>query len=293
MIEPALKEEPVLATLSVITPSYRPDAALCRDLNRSLRLFAPPGTSHCVIVPRADRGAFDGISDVRAVDEYLPRNFLRIPGNMWINVRYPFPPVRGWIVQQILKLEAAAQSAAEVALLVDSDTVFIRPFSAETFLRNGETRFFRVAGAIHQEMTRHILWHRTARRLLGLQPSERLPLNDYICWPMAWNPEVVRSMLHRVEKVAGTNWQCAIARQLHFSEGILYGVYVDEIMGGAAYSADTMLSIGYSDEVPLDEVMATNFVSSASASDIAVMISAKSNTTSNVRNRVLEILASA
>ncbi|QRM53202.1 DUF6492 family protein [Sinorhizobium sp. BG8] len=276
-----------MPTLSVVTPSYRPDIELCRDLHSSLKAFAPPHTNHCVIVPKSDRAIFAGIGDVHKVDEFLPASFRSVPGNLWINLRRPIPPVRGWIVQQLIKIEAVARSKADVVLLVDSDMVFIRPFSAHTFYRDGKTRFYRAVDAVHAGLPRHILWHRVARQLLGLPPSDRIPLHDYICWPMAWDPTVVRAMLSRVEGVAGTAWQTAIASQLHFSEGILYGVYVDEVLGGAPYSEGTMLSIAYSDEIPFDQVGAEKFLSSVSPDDIAVMISAKSGTGLEERRRAL------
>ncbi|MGO4441356.1 DUF6492 family protein [Rhizobium sp. RAF56] len=284
---PLLERKNEVPSLSVITPSYRPDLELCQELNRSLQKYGPPSLNHTIIVPAVDLEAFTGVGDVRVASGYLPKSFIPVPGNIWINLRRPFPPIRGWITQQVIKLEAAARSKASVALLVDSDMVFIRPFSVSTFYRNGQTRFYRAANAVHSGMQRHILWHRVARKLLGLPPSDQLPLHDYICWPMAWDPEVVRSMLRRVEEMTGMQWQSAIAAQLHFSEGILYGVYVDEVLGGAPYSEKTMLCVNYWDETPFDERAIEAFMSQASPSDIAVMISAKSRTPLEARRRAL------
>jgi hypothetical protein len=280
-----------LATLSIVTPSYRPDLELCRDLNLSLRRFAPPDVVQHVIVPAVDRKMFAGIGELHVVDDYLPRNFFPIPGNLWINLRRPLPPVRGWIAQQLIKIEAAARSQADVVLFVDSDMVFIRPFSADTFYRNGEIRFYRATEAVHAGLPRHILWHQVARKLLGLPATDRIPLHDYICWPMAWDPKIVRSMLRRVEETTGRQWQSAIAGQLHFSEGILYGVYVDEVLGGAPFCDGVMLSASYSDEIPFDEKAAEAFISKVSPQEIAVMISAKSGTSLSVRRRALAAIS--
>lgn len=245
--------------------------------------------THHVIVPAADRKAFAGIGEVHAADEYLPRSFLRIPGNLWINLRSPTVPVRGWIAQQLIKIESVARSQDSVVLLVDSDVTFIRPFSVDTFYYDGEVRFYRAVDAIHVGLPRHILWHRVARKLLGLPACARIPLNDYICWPMAWDPKVVRSMLHRVEEATGKPWQSAIASQLHFSEGILYGVYVDEVLGGVPYSDNRMLCANYCDESPFTEV--ETFASNIAPDDIAVMISAKSGTDLAERRRALDAIA--
>ena len=276
-----------MASLSVVTPSYRPDLELCRQLNQSLQKFGPADLTHRIIVPTVDLDIFAGIGDVRDASQYLPRSFVPIPRNLWINLRHPIPPIRGWIAQQVIKLASAAQSTSSVVLLVDSDIVFIRPFSVDTFYRNGQTRFFRAANAVHIGMERHILWHRVARKLLGLPASDRIPFHDYICWPMSWDPRIVRAMLQRVQEKTGKTWQSAIAAQLHFSEGILYGVYVDEVLGGTPYSADTMLCMNYWDETPFDENALATFMSNASSSDVAVMISAKSGTPLEVRTRAL------
>nr|WP_323130388.1 DUF6492 family protein [Sinorhizobium medicae] len=199
--------------------------------------------------------------------------------------------MRGWIAQQLIKLEFVARSQDSVVLLVDSDVTFIRPFSADTFHRHGEVRFFRAVDAIHAGLPRHICWHRVARELLGVRSCDRMPLNDYICWPMAWDPSVVRSMLRRVEEVTGKPWQTAVASQRHFSEGILYGVYVDEILGGMPYSENTMLCVNYYDETPFEEI--EKFASYITPNDIAVMISAKSGTSLASRRRALAAIAAS
>jgi len=282
-----------MSTLSMITPSYRPDLELCGELVQSVKKHGPALLEHTLIVPTIDMEAFADLGDARAASDYLPRSFVPAPRNVWINLRRPVPPVRGWILQQVVKLEAAARSSASVVLLVDSDIVFIRPFSIDTYYRNGQARFYRTANAIHAGMRRHILWHQVARKLLGLRPTDSLPLHDYICWPMAWDPEIVRAMLRRVEQATGMRWQSAVASQMHFSEGILYGVYVDEVMGGAPYSEDRMLCTDYSDETPLDERAIEALQSQTSSQDIAVMISAKSGTALAARRRAVARIEAA
>jgi hypothetical protein len=263
-------------TMSVVTPSYRPDLDLCRILHESLQRFGPTGVAHHIVVPKKDRALFAGIGDVCSADEFLPGSFRALPGNMWLNLRRPIPPVRGWIAQQLIKLAAVVASTADVVLLVDSDMIFVRRFAETTFYRDNEARFYRSPDAIDERLPRHVLWHKVARRLLGLRPVIRLPLPDYISWPMSWDPKVVRAMLDRVEQVAGAPWPTAIGSELHFSEGILYGVYVDEVLGGSAFTEETMLSVAYSDKTPLDANTVKTFVAALSSSDIAAMISAKS-----------------
>jgi hypothetical protein len=77
-------------------------------------------------------------------DELLPGSFVRLPfSDFMLNLRWPFLPMRGWIEQRIIKLLTASASTDDVVLLVDSDVQFVRPFSAETFVRDGIVRFYR------------------------------------------------------------------------------------------------------------------------------------------------------
>jgi hypothetical protein len=277
--------------MSVVTPSYRPDLELCRDLHASLRRFGPSGVGHTIVVPKKDRSLFVGIGAVHTVEEFLPRSFRALPGNLWLNLRRPLPAVRGWIAQQLIKLAAVASSTCDIVLLVDSDMAFVRPFTEATFHRDNATRFYRSPDAIDETLPRHVLWHKVARRLLGLPLVARPPLPDYICWPMCWDPNIVRAVLRQVEHVAGVPWQTAIASELHFSEGILYGVYVDEVLGGSAFTEQTMLSIAHSHEIPLNAATAAAFLATLAPSDIAVMISAKSGTEVAVRRKALAAFA--
>jgi hypothetical protein len=278
--------------LAIITPSYAPDFELCADLHASVRAFAPE-VDHHIIVPRRDLALFRPLvgdrTHVHDAAEFLPRTFLPLPGvNGWVNARRPFPPLRGWITQQIVKLAAAARLDADVVLLVDSDIEFIRPVGPDVFHRDGVARFYRKPGAIDDRLPRHVLWHQVARRLLGLPPASA-PYADYICWPAPWDPAIVRSVLARVEEVTGRPWATAIGAQLHFSEEILYGVYVDEVLGAPAtnFVTDDMLCPEYSDEIPLDEPGLRDFLARTGPDDIAVMISAKSGTPVALRRSVL------
>ena len=286
-----------MSRLAVITPSYAPDFELCADLSRSIQAFWPSTVEQHIIVPRRDLARFRTLAGgrirVHDVAEYLPRSFLTLPAvNGWINARRPFPPVRGWIAQQIVKLAAAARLDADVALLVDSDIEVIRPFAADTFRRDGVTRFYRKPGAVHDRMPRHLVWHQVARRMLGLPPG-RPPFTDYICAPAPWDPAIVRRLLARIEEVAGRPWTTVVGGELHFSELILYGVFVDEVLGSPAtgFASADMLCPQYFDEVPLDETGLASFLDGVRPDDIAVMISAKSGTPVALRRAALAAAA--
>ena len=138
-----------MTRMIVMTPSFRGDYELCVDLNRSVLALRRPDVEHHVIVPRRDlrcSPARRRRTVVRAEEDLLPRSFIPLPWlNYILNLRAPFPPVRGWIKQQILKLAAVARSDADVVVMVDSDIQFIRPFAAETFVRDGIVRLLPAA----------------------------------------------------------------------------------------------------------------------------------------------------
>jgi hypothetical protein len=199
--------------------------------------------------------------------------------------------VRGWILQQVLKLAATAMSDADVVLLVDSDIEFVRPFTADTFMRDGVVRFYRKPHEVDERLPRHVLWHRAAGRLLGLAPAA-LPMPDYVSSLVAWDPSLVRSMLERITQVTGQPWTDAVAAQLHFSEWTLYGVFVDALRAEKASTnaSESSLCHAWWGTVPLDEQTLPDFVTTFSSDDVACMISAKSHTSSEIRRAALAAL---
>jgi hypothetical protein len=283
--------------LEVITPSYAPDFELCRDLNASVVKYGGDRVRHTVIVPPRDVPLFSPLdgerTSVRSADDYLG-GLIRLPRNLWFNPHRPWVPVRGWIAQQVVKLEAAARSTSDMVVMVDSDIVFVQDFGADSFRgADGRPEFYRANGAIDQSLPRHIMWHDVARRLLGLEPHAGLPLDDYVCCPCGWEPAVVRAMLTEVEQRAGARWQRVIGAQLHFSEMILYGVYVDlrRSDADAREVVSDMRCHRYYDEVPLDDDGLEHFLGRIRPVDHSVMISAKSGTPLAARRAALARLA--
>lgn len=287
-------------TMLVLTPSYRPDHELCVDLNRSVLRFAPADVRHAVIVPSADRSLFGTLAGGRTmvldVRDVLPAQLRKVPRlNVWVNPRRPYPPVRGWIAQQIVKLAAVAGAGEDLVLLADSDLVFIRPFTPGSFAPAGVAPLYRRSGAVTAELPRHMIWHDTARRLLGLPVVAQEPHPDYICWPCVWEPAVVRRMLARVEQATGLSWATAIGRELHFSEMVLYGVFVDEVEARSRPVAHTtdMRCPSHSDETALDRDGLASFLAGVRERDVAVMVSAKSGTSPALRRRMFADLVRA
>jgi hypothetical protein len=276
--------------LAVVTPSYLPDAELFAELHRSVLEHTPAPTMHHVIVPPADESFFAHHAGPRCrvwtYAELLPRRFFGVPrAGMWMNAQRPWLLIRGWIMQQALKISVAGLINADAVLLADSDVVLVRPASTARFTVGKQLCLYRVEQAVHAGMDRHIRWHHVARRLLGLPPALKLPLPDYVSPLNVWDPAIVREMQRRISEVTGMNWLDAVTAELHVSEFTLYGVFVDEVLGATAPRprSDTTFCHDYWERTPLDHDGAMEFVGRMPSDAVGMMISAKSRTPRDVR----------
>ncbi|MFC6705705.1 DUF6492 family protein [Flexivirga alba] len=301
-----------MAELSVLTLVYAPDLTLCMELADSLQRFLPEGTNAELIVPVEDVGKFEqlGAGQVRPECAALPpwftivprisaltrrmSAFSPIPRIVAINRHRPVPPIRGWILQQILKLAAVAESTSDIVVVIDSDVELVRPITADTFRDGADVVLYRKVDAVTSELPHHVLWHQTARRVLGL-PVGAPPYHDYISSFMAWDTGVVRSMLTHIEDLHHRPWQDVISGEVHFSEWTLYGVFVDEVLGrrnSQQLHRSSPLCLEWWGTTPLTPQAVPGFTAGLGADDVAVMISAKSGTSMEVRKQVRELIRS-
>ncbi|MHB1011074.1 MAG: DUF6492 family protein [Propionibacteriaceae bacterium] len=288
-------------TLAIVTPSYAPDFLRFRRLHESVVQHAPPDVTHHVLVPALDVNLFSSIDSSRLrvlrQSEVLPRHFLmttrlsrvpRLPSRYRVgalNLRRPWPPIRGWVLQQIVKLAFVSTLDADVALLIDSDVLLVRGFSEETFRREGCVRHYRAPQAVHAGMTRHLNWRQTAARLLDLgKPSDDHA--DYNAGVVSWSPTIVRDLLARIEAVASLPWATAIGSQLDVSEYFLYGEYLAAMGTPAqkAFTSDQNLCHSYWDSLTL--ALADEFVESMPATDIAILVQSNSGTGESVLDHI-------
>lgn len=231
-------------TVELLTLSYSGDFEVCRLLCQSMDRFVPADITHRLIVPRADLPLFAPLASktrkLEAQDHYLPAWFKRVPmpSPKWRRRLHlprrdvyvtPFSlPVRGWIAQQIMKISAAAKSPADLVVHVDSDNVFVRPFSLDRIYRDGKARIYRDDKPVGLET--HARWQRAAGQLLGLE-AENFYGGEYIDPFVVWKTDIVRKLTERLQAVSGTDWIKTLARTQHFAEYVLYGVFADRIEG--------------------------------------------------------------
>jgi len=278
-----------MTDLAVITPCFRGDAELFEYLHRSVLEFTSADTVHHVLVPLRDVGMFRQYEGPRCRvsirSEILPPRYLRIPfSDVYVNLFHPYPPLRGWVMQQTAKIAATAASDADAVVIIDSDAVLVRPITADRFRTNSRLNLYRIENGVRADMTRHLIWHQVSRRLLGLPPAPPPPLPDYVTPMSVWDPEIARAMLARVAEVTGQSWMDAFNGERHISEFMLYGVFLEEFLTPHDRPvADDSIVYNYYSRVPLDHDSAATFVDGLPEKAVAMMISAKSGTTDEVR----------
>lgn len=229
--------------LSVITPTYARDLPLFVRLHASVHAFLAPDCEHVVIVPDVDRPAFAPYAGERtrilSVEDVVPGKIFLLPRalkalrsgrDIWLTLRTA--PVRGWIMQQIVKLAAANVVDRDVLLIMDSDLAFTRPVGLGDFVRDGKIRLYKQSGTTGH-LPSHQRWYRSSAHLLGIDES-RFFGDNYISPAITWSRPVLIRLLRHLEAQAGRAWWLPLARTMHLSEYILYGAYADAVLGAEA-----------------------------------------------------------
>ena len=275
---------------SILTCSFRGDFDSCRLMCESVDQFVPEGIQHKLFVPTADLELFAELETPRrsivSEDTLLPAwmRKLPLPSQKWRRLLglprrniYLTPyskPVRGWIAQQMMKIAASMAATTDIVLHVDSDNVFIRPLSIESLGRDRQqVRLYQTPD--HQMGEEgHRTWHLTASRLFGLPPDE-FHSGDYIDSLVVWRPDVVRKMTDHIARLGGRDWRIVLAREPHFSEYILYGVFADRVLGleaaGLEAQTFTLCHSRWSGDLE-SEAAATTFVESVRPEHVVCLI---------------------
>jgi hypothetical protein len=280
-----MRERHMTQSLAFVTVSYGPDRDRCALLTRSLEEFAP-SVEHLIVVDRADLELFQSLDNGRATlvatEEVLPLWLRRLDirriglrSNLWIQSRGK--PVRGWLVQQLVKLALAQKLTADVLVHADSDVVLMRPFRVSSVADDAErVRLVAQPDAIDESMPNHVAWHRSAEKLLGIGRAE-LPLPDFITSLVPWKRENAVAMLEHVERKTGRHWLRALAGAWDVSEYTLYGRFVRDVMGEDAgqYVTSSSLCHDYWTHAPLSTHELEAFLDGIGPEQVAVSITAK------------------
>lgn len=126
---------------------------------------------------------------------------------------------RGWILQQLIKLNASLRAPTDDYLVLDSDTVFLRP---QSFFRGGRA-------VLRYSDQYELLYNRSLELVFGHQ--RRFPVS-FVTHHMLLNRSIVQGLLALIERRFNRRWWEAIIREvdqghpISFSEYELYGNYV-------------------------------------------------------------------
>jgi hypothetical protein len=260
----------------MITPSYGPDFARCEILCRSIDLCVPDSIPHLLIVDRRDLAAFSPLQSKRrqiiAVEDLLPWWIWRPPlaRRWWLNLRGK--PIRNWVLQQIVKIQAASTVDADAVLFLDSDVTFIRPFSPHQLEKNGKVALTRVAFSSAQ----HALWRHNAATMVDVDHDQQ-DIN-YVGNLISWRAEMARALIAHLGKVRHRHWIHEFTSNWQVSEYMVYGTFVEKVIGieAAGHFPAAMPLIHLSWEYDLGKnVGVDEFFSALKPNHVAVMIHSK------------------
>ncbi len=227
-----------------MTASYAPDFERCRLLCETLARHVSGAAHHYILVEHRDIKLFRQLENGRRsiVDEreLLPRWLHAFDDplslfrrRVWLSLKTQ--PLRGWHVQQLRRIAIAAHASEDVLIFCDSDVAFLKPFDCGAFWREGKARLFRRDGVLADEgHEEHRIWSRNAGAALGIDPS-RTSVHDYISTLIAWRRDTVLAMCGEIEKVHARGWVEVVGSARKFSECMIYGRYVDDLLEGAGH----------------------------------------------------------
>ena len=276
--------------VAMITPSFSRDHDLCVALCGSVDEFDRDGLEHIIVVPRAELGMFrhleQGRRRVIAKEDVVRRRLIKlalptlvsIPGiwhkrlrTLWITSAGNF--VRGWVIQQVVKIMADRISDADVFVFLDSDIQFIRPFGETDFLRNGKVPLAYTPGVINNFIDRYTHWHDVACELNGIQ---RLPYtgDNYIATVVCWRRDRLMELQERIIMHGRGQIDDILIRQKSLSEYFIYGIYCTHVFEGDTGHFDQPRSLtheSWSYDVETEDGL-RHFIDSVQSEHIAVLI---------------------
>lgn len=234
-------------SIGLLTPTWRGDLGRFQLLRESLTAFGIDWP-HVAIVQTEDAEALRAMRlpgvEIRTTAEVLPGNVearrvarLQAPGGRnlkkWqrsLNKRLGwFPSVLydGWHVQQITKLQAAADLPYDIIVSIDSDVVVTRPFGASEFVRDGKHALMEEWIAPERVGEPVARWYRYACQLLDLAPPADGSIFNYVAHPFVFVPKVARALHEWLERRHGRPWHEVLMSQKAgtWSEFMIYGLF--------------------------------------------------------------------
>lgn len=233
----------------MLTCSMARDLDLFALLADSVDRHVDDRVKHVVVVPGQQTGAFRRFETARrtvvAQEDVLPLRVWKTPDALKhlaflnkgfrrpIYVDRKFRAVRGWMLQQLIKLQFSRQAGETAVMHCDSDMAFVRTMPLALAFPDGKPLFFRV----HPRKIDgdHRRWLETAAALVGADlPSDFT--GNYVENAIVWGTAQARAMAERIEAIKGQPLHEVLLTQPTISEYYLYGLYLELVAGTEAVS---------------------------------------------------------
>jgi len=219
----------------LITPSYGPDFDRARLLLASCERHVSGIERHLLLIDEADRAQFQRLQsdqvELVSKESRLPWWVRRSPrsSRWWLSLGSL--PVRGWILQQVMKLAIAEYYDAEALVFADSDMIFIKPFHPQMLIRDNKLRHYCDRRGPHMRSDRRYQnWYQFAAQVCGIDNPDQIN-GSYIAQLNSWRHENVIELYRPLEQGYQHGWMTRLLRCLDMSEYVLYGTYVDHCLG--------------------------------------------------------------
>ena len=258
--------------VEILTCSIARDVDLFGLLAASIDQHVRNDTHHHVVVPSADMAAFRRFETsnrtIIAQEDVLPVRLWKIPSALRYlsfikaGLRRPlyltseWSMVRGWMLQQLLKIQMSQRSDCAAIMHVDSDVCFFRNFSASDVFAGDDLRFFRALGKTSNPM--HRPWIDASCHFLGIDAPQSYHAH-YVENCVVWRTDLLRNMVKRIEEIHAMPFHITLFGAATISEYYLYGIYANLIAKDAGLVLeDTSFCNSY---WPADETDSVDFTS--------------------------------
>lgn len=222
--------------LAIVTTSYKNDYDWCRILCQSVDRFVPEYICHYLFVDDIDVKLFKSLENNRrkvfSKKKIIPWWLFRFPlkfrgHSFWIS---PITlPVRGWILQQVVKLGVFELLGEDVFLCLDSEAFFFKPFEPGSLFK--DDKVILVSHDEPWDYPNAKIYYKSAIDLLGILPDKK-PLKRYMSVQFVFRRDILEKLSVTLKKRSLLrNWKIPLFNKIRFSEYTLYGIFVEYVLG--------------------------------------------------------------
>jgi hypothetical protein len=271
---------------AIVTPSYYKDFPRCQLLAESVEKYIPADIPYYILVGREDEALFSTLKSKRIQivleEDVVGLKTRRLAWAPRWRVSWRTLPVRGWIWQQIVKLSMSQMIPADAYMIMDSDCMFFRPFDPRSLIdREGRIPLYREEKSFYTTDSDTQKWHKHGGKILKI-PRPQVPYaTGYVGAPIFWRRDVLGQLRNHMDMRNFLTVASRISLCPTFSEYVLYGMFVEHILGIEAsghYKFHGELAQNHWTETALDVDQLNIFKRNAPSEKVMIHINAKSGT---------------